>query len=552
MKKIFALLLAAIMIFALCACSQTAQQTETTNVQQITQQAVVQPVAVETVAAAADPSSVVSQLNLIYSNFNQLKLDDGSTQYWYTVADLDHNGRLELIAAVTQGTGSYTTGKIYEVNSAYSGFQEVNLGGQYLPEIIVMTTETFKDSSNNYYYIYTDTEGSSANESKVSMTLNNGVITQKKLASKTIEIINGTQVVSFIDQNGMSVSDPYSFDYAKIADTVYSNATKSSTSFDWFLAADATEARFVTSYNAFNGSSQPVTQTAVVTTATPQPTITIVDVPTPTITKNPTGENPIVGGQCIFVAHANAYQSVKWQLISTTGGVYDLTNSNPFPGMGISGSSNTQLVLSNVPLELNGWSVRAAFTGTRDTVYTSQAYIYVSSATTISFSPSSGFWFNATNNYIQVFSSSGQNVKVECIQSGNTGPYYSETVSSGAYIPITGISGQVVTVSVYASSGNTQTQAYYTVDCTPIQPIITPDPYDPPTPTYEPTQTSKSGYIDWVNDYDGCYYVGVTFDDGSGGNYDISYMVSNPPSGGERCTCTFASDGFSLIGFSYY
>ena len=555
-------MLALVLIFALCACAQTAQQpVQAQPVASDTAAATAQTVVPAATQSAGDASSAASQIELMFKNLNMLKSDTADTQYWYTVTDLDHNGRLELISAVTQGAESVTSGKISEVNSAYNGFDTVNLGlgaGESLPEIITAAAETYKDASNNYSYIFTDSSmdayGTTCS-SKVALSMKNSALSLKKIASKNITMQNGYTIVSFSDANGNRYDDPYSFDYTKAVDNYFKSATKSNTCFDWFsLAEAASSSRLVSSYNVFNGSSQPPTNQPAVNTpavASPSPTIVIVDIPTPTVTKHPTSENPIVGGQAIFVARADAYQYMTWQLISPSGGVYDLSNSNPFPGMGVSGANNPQLVLSNVPLNLNGWSVRAVFTGTRDTVYSYQAYIYVSDRTTVTVSPSSGYVFSAVNNLIAVYSSNGQSIHVECIQSGNTGAYYSDNVSSGSYIPIEGIAGQVVTVSVYVSSGNAQTTAYYTVDCTPIVPVITPEPYNPPVPTYSPVSTSKSGTVDWLNESGGSYFVGVTFDDGSGGNYDISYMVSNPPSPGDRCTCEFAADGFSLIGFYY-
>ena len=485
MKKAFAVLLALTLILSLCACGSAPAPAPAPADS-------AQPAApVVTPAAADDKSSVDSQLKLIFDNLNTLKSDDATTSFWYTVTDLDHNGRLELVAAVTEGTGSVTRGAIYEVNQDYASFTSVDLGlssDASLPEIITNVAPTYYNSGN-YYYVFTDTMGVGLGQhysSKVSLNLNNARLTLKALAHQDVENMNGYTVYTFYDQNGNRVEDPTTFNYDNIGDTVYANLTKTTTNFDWFSLADAaTVQRLANSYQVFAGNAIPVNNgggsaPAPVVTAAPTaaPVNPIVVVTNPTITKNPTGENPVTGGNCTFIAKAIGYNYMYWQLISTSGGVYNLTQSNPFPVMGVSGSNGQTLVLSNVPYELNGWSVRAAFVGDTDTIYTTQAYIYVNDKATISVSPASGEYFTQTNNYVCVYSSNGQNIHVECTQSGNTGAYYSDNVSSGSYIPINGISGQAVGVTVYLSCGNAQTTVYYTVDCTPIIPIVpvTPAP----------------------------------------------------------------------------
>ena len=57
----------------------------------------------------ATQESAASQISLIYSNFAETFKQVGDGEVWsYTVTDLDHNGRLELVAASIQGSGRFT------------------------------------------------------------------------------------------------------------------------------------------------------------------------------------------------------------------------------------------------------------------------------------------------------------------------------------------------------------------------------------------------------------------------------------------------------------
>ena len=52
-----------------------------------------------------DTDDLVKQLTLIKNSFNTLRQSDNPTVWYYTVTDLDHNGRVELLAATTTDDG---------------------------------------------------------------------------------------------------------------------------------------------------------------------------------------------------------------------------------------------------------------------------------------------------------------------------------------------------------------------------------------------------------------------------------------------------------------
>ena len=63
----------------------------------------------------ADAQSAATQVDLLFSNFNTVKQNDASV-WSYAVTDLDHNGKLELLAASIQGDGRYTALNAWEVS----------------------------------------------------------------------------------------------------------------------------------------------------------------------------------------------------------------------------------------------------------------------------------------------------------------------------------------------------------------------------------------------------------------------------------------------------
>ena len=69
--------------------------------------------------------SLDAQKEIISQNFEIWTLDSDYSQWFYTYADLNGNGRLEVIAATLQGSGLYTYANYYEVNSTYSGLDKL-------------------------------------------------------------------------------------------------------------------------------------------------------------------------------------------------------------------------------------------------------------------------------------------------------------------------------------------------------------------------------------------------------------------------------------------
>lgn len=491
MKKFLAIALALCMVFALCACGQAAPAAPTAAPAQD------QPAA--PTAVPADPASAQSQVNLIYSNFGILQSNPEYSNFYYTMADLDNNGRLEIIVAVTEGTLSYTRADFYEVNASFNGLDKVTSNvseGEGYPEIIAQSVDTYKTADGSYYYVYTDNSnaGSGFYKAIKSLCLKNSAISVNTLGTQNVVMENGYTIYESYDKNG-NILMPEDFD--SLADKEFTGAIKSKTNFDWFALSEVLSSdRLLQSYCVFTGTVLPSATPAPL--YTPQPTTYIVDV-VPVVTKDPSSETVYEGNSCQFVSRATAFNSMKWKLVDAYGNVFDAARSG-IQGLVVSGSDSPCLTFSNVPMQLNGYSVFAEFYG-KTTVQSGRARINVTKAPQpdafVSASPNSGAYFRDLYNYVNFYSSNGANIHVEATKQGDTGCYLSQDIASGQSINIEGIEGQCITVEVYANVIGSQKVAYfyYTVDRTPA-PVPTPDPTPVPA---EQTVQGTIGHMESMN-----------------------------------------------------
>lgn len=121
-------------------------------------------------------------------------------------------------------------------------------------------------------------------------------------------------------------------------------------------------------------SPTPVPTTEVVFTPEPTPAVTSAPIPTPTptakvvvpqtgIVKNPTGETVSAGGTAKFICYTNSSNAATW-IIKGPGEIYGVDASqapNTYAGLQVSGQGTSTLVLSNIPLSMNGCKIQAHF-----------------------------------------------------------------------------------------------------------------------------------------------------------------------------------------------
>ena len=156
MKKIV-ILLALILALGLSACgsSRTTVQEEAAAPAAVTESA--EPTMPSTVPTIPEDE----QKRILEENRSLWAFTDPFESPWfYTFTDLDCNGRTEVIAATTQGTGIYTYAHFYEVRADGSGIDNCyheNMeieGPDDWPEIVRDSLPCYYDAAaDRYYYV---------------------------------------------------------------------------------------------------------------------------------------------------------------------------------------------------------------------------------------------------------------------------------------------------------------------------------------------------------------------------------------------------------------
>lgn len=222
LTKQFAILTIGILL--LSGCSKKAPP-ELSTEPEPTREAVAETVA-DTVAeeAAAIPSaepltpSMEQQADVMWNSRDIWMLEDFSEydRYFYTFTDLDHNGRMEVIAAITQGTGIFTSGQMFEVNPDFDGVALCRIP-ENLPEIIISAAECYQEG-DLYHYAFSDTTrvgGGESGQALVWLTLENGDLTETILAWNHIlsDWNTGTVTTTYSNDAGEITEDDFLMAY---------------------------------------------------------------------------------------------------------------------------------------------------------------------------------------------------------------------------------------------------------------------------------------------------------------------------------------------------
>ena len=104
-------------------------------------------------------------------------------------------------------------------------------------------------------------------------------------------------------------------------------------------------------------TAEPTVEPTAAPTAAPTATPSV-----PIITKQPTGETLNAGDSAIFVARADNYSWCAWRFYDKNDNeiVFDKIWSY-FPDLKVSGGNSEVFTISNVPKEMNGWTVACLF-----------------------------------------------------------------------------------------------------------------------------------------------------------------------------------------------
>ena len=342
----------------LAACGE--KKTETVEVPVPSTSAVPSPeTAAETPAPANNTlPTLEEQKQILEANRELWAFDDPYASPWfYTFTDLDHNGRLEVIAASTQGTGIFTYAHFYEVRADGSGIDscyEAPEGLNDWPEIILDTLPCYYDAAaDRYYYVCEGvTRDGAAHQYYAwqALSLKDGVGTWERLADKKMEWRNGGETldVTCVDAEGNPISEA---DYDRAVERRFAGMEESTLTLDW------TQVEI-----PFGDPLAPVESAG----------------PAIVITKNPSSEAITVGGKTWFIAHADNADRLTWLMLRPDGETYTLSDAMAAnPGLKLEALEGDTIAVSNVPLSANGWGVLARFDGPGGDALTEPAYLYV-------------------------------------------------------------------------------------------------------------------------------------------------------------------------------
>ena len=361
MKKTILLILAlCLLLFLLSGCAGGGK-VETVMVPSPTPTADVTPA--PTAAPVQTGLSPDAQAELLEKNRELWAFNDPYASPWfYTFTDLDHNGRFEVLAASTQGTGIYTYAHLYEVTPDFSGIDNCYHKGVEIegpddwPEVIRDSLPCRFDAGTGRYYYACEgvTRDGAAHQyyAWYALCLENGVAEWEMLASKEItwrELENLPPVTVCSDAQGNPISEE---EYDSAVERRFAGMEQSELLLSW-------------------------TQVEIPRPEAPAETPTPAG-PAVRITKNPMSEALAIGGRTWFIAHADNAERLTWQMLDPEGEVYTLQAAmDTLPGLELEALEGDTLAVNNVPLSANGWGVQAVFDGQGGSATTAPAYLYV-------------------------------------------------------------------------------------------------------------------------------------------------------------------------------
>lgn len=164
------------------------------------------------------------------------ELEFANDVYQYAVADLDRNGRYEVIVSNMGGTGHYTYSRFFEVNEEYNGLIEcttdfVEYDSQ--PDIISSKLETYIDDKGEFHYAVYDLLKNGAAEyyeNVRELMLRDGEIITNYIANKSTIYEDGTPVITCEDSAGNNLTEQ---EYEEAAGNYFAGYQKITTSLGW-------------------------------------------------------------------------------------------------------------------------------------------------------------------------------------------------------------------------------------------------------------------------------------------------------------------------------
>lgn len=124
-------------------------------------------------------------------------------------------------------------------------------------------------------------------------------------------------------------------------------------------------------------SAAPSPSETPIPTATPAATH-IPSAFAPKITKQPSSEGHFVGESAVFVTLAENWTTLHWTAVSPSGREIDIkTFRETFPDSTVTGENETTLTITNLNLDMSGWSFYCTFENDQETAVTDSARLKV-------------------------------------------------------------------------------------------------------------------------------------------------------------------------------
>ena len=164
------------------------------------------------------------------------ELEYADEVYQYAVADLDRNGRYEIIVSNMGGTGMYTYSRFFEINENYDGLVECTtdfLEYDSQPDIISEKLETYIDDKGEFHYaVYDLTKNGAAEyyENVRELILRDGKIITNYLANKSTIYNEETPTITYKDSKGKVIAEE---EYMNAASNYFAEYQKAITSLGW-------------------------------------------------------------------------------------------------------------------------------------------------------------------------------------------------------------------------------------------------------------------------------------------------------------------------------
>ena len=247
MKKVFACLLAMALLVSLVACAKgdktesTTASTQDVQTTAPTEQTEDTTAPTETEPTTAGPEETYpDQLAVIAANRAMWLTNEElySPQCLYTVADFDHNGRLEVWFGACMGTGMFTYMYAWELSEDLTALVALERNfDEYFSQSDMMVEKAdayYDEAADTYYYIFTDSNrsGWAWNGTDVrALSVKDGKLSELTLASRSCETNNDyVSTTTYFDASGNEISEA---DFDKAAETRFADLQKMQASFLW-------------------------------------------------------------------------------------------------------------------------------------------------------------------------------------------------------------------------------------------------------------------------------------------------------------------------------